>query len=422
MTNLFFASFQVSQILRTNQFSIDPNFEPIKRIECNQLASNSPIEDRIRIAKLQYDSFKQINNKKEPAKDSFIFAVIDGHGGETCADIVADRLFSYLAMSMFNFKSTHEKLIEPISLDYLRSLPLEKFKHIKKKVLNDQFVMPKLFDAQSSSYRSHHLEALEDLIIEEEKENLIRFAEELETKPVENIEEAIHRSFMACDIDLSNEIKRNITNPKSNIALHYYLSLAASGCCVNLILIDGQDGFVASSGDCKAILGINNEQLDMDESRLVHLSIEHDSDNINEVRRIMSEHPKEEHNSILKSNRLLGRLMPLRAFGDFSYKWTADEMKMFCKFYLSTLFKFDVNNLFNFFTSNSCIRSTHHTATLLHTTVLDCRTGNYKILTFKYSERRIIHHPCHRWPLGTICERTPNPEDYDQTQSQTTTK
>lgn len=234
---------------------------------------------------------------------------------------------------MFNFKANQEKVIEQISLDYLRSLSVDKYKHIKKKVLDDQFVMPKLFDAQSSSYRSQHLELLEDLVVEEERLNLIRFAEELEHNPIQSIEDAINRSFMTCDLDISNEIKRNITNPKSTISVHYYLSLAASGCCVNLIMIDGLNGFVASTGDCKAILGINNEQLDMDESRLIHLSIEHDSDNINEIRRIMNDHPKEEHNTIIKNNRLLGRLMPLRAFGDFSYKWTIDEMKMFCKFF-----------------------------------------------------------------------------------------
>lgn len=266
----------------------------------------------------------------------FLFSVFDGHGGETCGDLVADRLFSYLAVSMFNYKSTQLKVIEPISLDYLRGLSLDKFKHIKKKVLGDLFVMPKLFDAQSSSYRTQHLELLEDLVIEEEKNNIIRFAEELERNPIQSVEDAIGRSFAACDLDISNEIKRNIVNPKSNIAVHYYLSLAASGCCVNLVLIDNHDGYVASSGDCKAVLGINNEQLDMNESRLVHLSIEHDADNINEIRRIMNNHPKEEHNTILKNNRLLSRLMPLRAFGDFSYKWTIDEMRMYCKFSLKS--------------------------------------------------------------------------------------
>lgn len=331
ITNLFDFHTQVSQILRTNQFTIRPaDYEPIKKIECNQLASNSPIEDRLRVARLKFDAFNQqvVGKNKDQLKDAYLFAVFDGHGGETCGDLVADRLYSYLAVALYNLKA-NQKLLEPISVDYLRGLSLDKFRHIKKKVLHDEFVMPKLFDAESSSYRSHHLEQLEDLVIEEEKNNLIRFVEQLEQRPIESVEDAISRSFGQCDLDLSNEIKRNITSPKSNIAIHYYLSLAASGCCVNLILAIDQVGYVASSGDCKAVQCINDAELQ--DNRLVHLSIEHDSDNINEIRRLMGDHPKEEHNTIVKNNRLLGRLMPLRAFGDFSYKWTVDEMQLFCK-------------------------------------------------------------------------------------------
>lgn len=288
---------------------------------------------------MKFDAFTQqvAGKNKDQLKDAFLFAVFDGHGGETCGDLVADRLFSYLAVAMFNLKA-NQQLLEPISVDYLRGLSLEKFKHIKKKVLHDEFVMPKLFDAESSSYRSQHLEMLEDVVIEEEKANLIRFVEQLESRPIESVEDVISRSFMQCDLDLSEEIKRNIMQAKSNIAVHYYLSLAASGCCVNLILVDGQTGYVASTGDCKAVQCINDAQLE--ENRLVHLSIEHDSDNINEIRRLMGAHPKEEHNNILKNNRLLGRLMPLRAFGDFSYKWTADEMQLFCKYRLKNILIF----------------------------------------------------------------------------------
>lgn len=323
--------------MRSNQSSLNPGYEPIKRIECNQLASNSPIEDRLRIAKLRINSFTNqssttastIANKKEP-NDILLFSVFDGHGGEVCADLVADRLFSYLAVSLYTLKS-NEKLIEPINLDYLKNLTPEKFKQIKKRVLLDLVVQPTLFSSDSLSYRSKHLELIENLVLEEEKQNLVAFAEQLNVQPIQSVEDAINRSFQQCDLDLSNEIQRNLNEPKSNIAIHYYLSLAASGCCVNLILIDKDSGFVASSGDCKAIQCISDNQLKIDESRLVHLSIEHDSDNINEIRRIMSKHPKEEHNTILKNNRLLGRLMPLRAFGDFSYKWTIKDMQKYCK-------------------------------------------------------------------------------------------
>jgi len=61
--------------------------------------------------------------------------------------------------------------------------------------------------------------------------------------------------------------------------------------------------------------------------KTIDLSNEHNSDNITELKRVLSEHPKSEQNNIVKNNRLLGQLMPLRAFGDFSFKWTTEKMK-----------------------------------------------------------------------------------------------
>jgi pyruvate dehydrogenase phosphatase len=48
---------------------------------------------------------------------------------------------------------------------------------------------------------------------------------------------------------------------------------------------------------------------------------------VNELNRILSEHPVREQNNIIRYNRLLGQLMPLRAFGDFGYKWEVSRIK-----------------------------------------------------------------------------------------------
>ena len=42
---------------------------------------------------------------------------------------------------------------------------------------------------------------------------------------------------------------------------------------------------------------------------------------------MIGEHPQSEQNHIIRNERLLGQLMPLRAFGDFTFKWTIDKMK-----------------------------------------------------------------------------------------------
>lgn len=43
---------------------------------------------------------------------------------------------------------------------------------------------------------------------------------------------------------------------------------------------------------------------------------EHNSENLHELNRIISEHPSNEKDTVIKHERLLGELAPLRAFGD----------------------------------------------------------------------------------------------------------
>lgn len=46
---------------------------------------------------------------------------------------------------------------------------------------------------------------------------------------------------------------------------------------------------------------------------------EHNSYNLEELNRVISEHPSNEKDTIIKSSRLLGELAPLRAFGDLRF-------------------------------------------------------------------------------------------------------
>lgn len=46
---------------------------------------------------------------------------------------------------------------------------------------------------------------------------------------------------------------------------------------------------------------------------------EHNTDNLHELNRVISEHPSNEKDTVIKYERLLGRLAPLRAFGDLRF-------------------------------------------------------------------------------------------------------
>ncbi|RZC41139.1 PP2C domain containing protein [Asbolus verrucosus] len=56
------------------------------------------------------------------------------------------------------------------------------------------------------------------------------------------------------------------------------------------------------------------------------LTQEHNSYNQTEIERIIKEHPYNESSTVIKMERLLGQLAPLRALGDFRYKWSKEIM------------------------------------------------------------------------------------------------
>ncbi len=51
------------------------------------------------------------------------------------------------------------------------------------------------------------------------------------------------------------------------------------------------------------------------------LTTDHNTDNQAEIKRILDDHPGEQKRNIFRGDRLLGMLAPLRAFGDFRFKW-----------------------------------------------------------------------------------------------------
>uniref|UniRef100_A0A1A7ZG45 Pyruvate dehyrogenase phosphatase catalytic subunit 1 n=1 Tax=Nothobranchius furzeri TaxID=105023 RepID=A0A1A7ZG45_NOTFU len=107
--------------------------------------------------------------------------------------------------------------------------------------------------------------------------------------------------------------------------LHYWvLRVAFSGATACVAHIDGSDLFIANAGDARAVLGVQEE--DGSFSALT-LSNDHNAQNDGEVSRIRSEHPSSERKTVIRQDRLLGLLMPFRAFGDVKFKWSIELQK-----------------------------------------------------------------------------------------------
>lgn len=99
------------------------------------------------------------------------------------------------------------------------------------------------------------------------------------------------------------------------------IQVAFAGCtaCVAHVGTDGI--YVANAGDCRAVLGVQNEDGSWG---ALPLSQDHNSQNQAEVERIKAQHPLSERETVVTDDRLLGVLMPLRAFGDVRFKWSLE--------------------------------------------------------------------------------------------------
>lgn len=99
-----------------------------------------------------------------------------------------------------------------------------------------------------------------------------------------------------------------------------------SGAVACIAFLENRNLYVANTGDSGAVLGSLNPDGKWIARRL---SNEHNTDNITEINRILGEHPKQERDTVFRQERLLGQLLPTRAFGDFRLKWTAEVIQDF---------------------------------------------------------------------------------------------
>lgn len=213
--------------------------------------------------------------------------VFDGHAGPSCAQIICKRLMRYIAAS----------LLPPY-------------------VLQQQLAN----GAKSTSFLKCHNDKVDFVpeVDEIYERSFAQYARELCHENIEDfqISSALQSAFQRLDLDLSNEA---LNHPSMRT-----LSVAMSGAVACVAHVDGVHVHVAGTGDCSAILG----SLDEETGQWVSTKLieEHNTDNVDELRRITGEHPLKERDTVIRNERLLGELAPLRAFGDVRYKWTADAL------------------------------------------------------------------------------------------------
>jgi pyruvate dehydrogenase phosphatase len=286
-SNIILSPAEANRILRKNESTIDLESKcPIKYYEVNYLGANNPAEDRQAQSKCL-------------ANDCYLFGVFDGHGGYKCSDTVSQRLFDYIALNLLTPKQLEEKIKwnaenKNYPLWFAYYSPYEDLRTMKMKEIHQNSL-------------NHYAEELLTMNMLENNEPL-------------NMEQILTNSFLKLDRDIIIEALPAPGHPIDTDML----DTAISGSCATVALLKGKDLYVGNCGDARAIIGQENED---GTYTPLPVSYEHNAENMNEIKRIFSEHPKNEHSSIIRDGRLLELLLPFRAFGDVRFKWSAKDLK-----------------------------------------------------------------------------------------------
>lgn len=278
---------QVNDLLRASELSHTlqefdgKHRSSILKFESNLLAANTPNEDRRSAAAC-------LQTK------GMMFGVFDGHAGYACAQLVSERLFFYIAVSLLSQQTLEEIELAMESMKPVQPI-LQWYKHPK--------------DSFFQEMASLHLEKLrvywQDLLTLDIGQGL-------------SVNDALIHAFKRLDSDISLEVQAPTENKSTKTIA---LQVAFSGATACVAHIDGAHLHVANTGDCRAILGVQNQ--DGSWSALP-LTQDHTAFNKMETLRLKKEHPASEEDSLIVNNRLLGVLMPSRAFGDVRFKWNRE--------------------------------------------------------------------------------------------------
>ncbi|XP_067090834.1 pyruvate dehydrogenase [acetyl-transferring]-phosphatase 2, mitochondrial [Osmerus mordax] len=279
---------QINSILRTNEQSVSvPEFDgrglsAVRKFDSNQLPANTPNEDRRSTATC-------LQTK------GMLFGVFDGHGGWACAQAVSERLLYYVAVAMMSQRSLEE--LERC-VEQGRPLPpiLQWYKHHSDYNYRES----------ASLYVDHLRVFWQELLDSEEHGDGM-------SPP-----DALAYAFKRLDTDISLEAQVPLS---SDLMRSTAIQVAFAGCTACVAHVGPEGIHVANAGDSRAVLGV--QETDGSWSALP-LSLDHNSQNQSEMKRIRAQHPPSERDTVVMDDRLLGVLMPLRAFGDVRFKWSRE--------------------------------------------------------------------------------------------------
>lgn len=254
----------------------------VRQVHSNLLPSNNPTEDR-----------RSLCQSRSANGHSIMSGVFDGHAGPWCAQLASERLFYYIHLACLSNEDI-EKMLDL----YYSNKPLPS---------NPNFFRTAHEPTLSVTYAN--ADFLKKLMSFGEK--LISDLETQRRSPTESI-------FLAA-VQLDKDLLSDALEPDCD---PWMIRAAVSGAVSCFTYIQQQHLYVGNIGDAAGLLIQNNGS----KWQPKKMSSVHSGQNQREVQRVLSNHPKNESRSVLRNQRLLGYLSPLRAFGDCRFKMTLSEL------------------------------------------------------------------------------------------------
>lgn len=254
----------------------------VRQVHSNLLPSNTPTEDR-----------RSLCQSRVGNTHSIMSGVFDGHAGPYCAQLVSERLFYYIHLACLP-NADIEKMLDL----YFSNKPLPS---------NPNFFRTAHEPTLSMSYASG------DFL-----RKLMHFGEDLITS-LETQRRSVNESLYLAACQLDADLLSDALEPNCD---PWLIRAAVSGAVSCFTYLQNEHLYVGNVGDAAAVMvqNINGNW------KTKKLSSVHSGQNQREVQRVLSNHPNNESRSVLRNQRLLGYLSPLRAFGDCRFKMSLSEL------------------------------------------------------------------------------------------------
>ncbi|KAJ2726087.1 [Pyruvate dehydrogenase [acetyl-transferring]]-phosphatase 1, mitochondrial [Coemansia sp. Benny D115] len=233
------------------------------RIDTDQVSSNDPLEDYMAWGPLQGDSGR------------YMVGVFDGHAGYKCAEQLAQRM---------------------------------------QKTVDSALAMV----AEGNDAAGKRLEGYEAQL----RKAVTRLQRD-SGREWDQVPLALTAAFASLDNDLVLGALAEYRRLNDPAQMDRLLGPAVAGSCGLVAVVDtkANEVVVANAGDSRALLGM---RLANGTWKAVRLSQDHTGENPAELQRLAREHPGE---VVIRNGRVLGALMPTRAFGDCRYKWPVEAQR-----------------------------------------------------------------------------------------------